>query len=317
MTLLVNPAAGHGVAHLMAPRIARRVAAALPDSQLRVVVSTSPADARALAQEAVEKGEYPREAGRRPDVLCVVGGDGTASVGFNACAGSSTQLAVIPVGTGNDFVRGVGAPRRPDHAVAALIAGHTRRIDLLVARGALAGDRHEKRVGSVVSTGYDAEVNLRVNDSAFDLGKLSYAWAVFSQARRFHPRHYAIRLDSGPVREVEAMIVAVGNAGYIGGGIRICPQADPTDGLLDVTLVRPVGLRTLVRLFPQLYSGNFTRIDEAETYRVRSVHLDGDWPCATADGETLGPAALDLGVDPGCVEIIVASAPRKAAGSGR
>lgn len=288
----------------MAPRIARRLARALPGSQLRVVMSTSARDARGLAEEAVAKGrQSPR--GRRPDVLCVVGGDGTANIGVNACAGSGVQLAVVPVGTGNDFVRGVGAPRRPDRAVSAIIAGRTRRIDLLCARGALAGGRGERRVGSVVSTGYDAAVNMRVNNSPVDLGKLSYAWAVFAEIRHFVPRHYVMSLDSGPRRSFDALLVAVGNAGFIGGGIRICPLADPGDGLLDVTVVHPVPVRTLVRLFPSLYSGSFTRIDEVETFRARTVSLDGDWQVATADGEELGSPALELHVDPGCVDVVV------------
>lgn len=306
VTLLVNPTAGHGAAHLMAPRIAHRLMEALPESTLRVLMSTSAQDARELAEEAVANARAPQD-GRRPDMLCMVGGDGTANVGLNACAGSSVQLAVIPVGTGNDFVRGIGAPRRLKRAVAAVVAGHTRRVDLLLARGALAGHRTEHRVGSVVSTGYDAAVNMRVNSSPVDLGGLSYAWAVFAEMRRFGPRHYEMSLDGGPQRDFDAILVAMGNAGFIGGGVRICPNADPGDGLLDVTLVHPVPRRTLVRLFPSLYSGTFTRIDEVETFRARSVRLGGDWACATADGEELGPPVLDLRVDPACVDVVVAA----------
>ena len=86
-------------------------------------------DARQLALAAVAQAA-PAEAGRRPDVLVMMGGDGMASLGLNACAGSHIPLAIIPTGTGDDFARGVGIPRKPAEAVQAIITGHTKMIDM-------------------------------------------------------------------------------------------------------------------------------------------------------------------------------------------
>ena len=74
----------------------------------------------------------------------------------------------------------------------------------------------------------------------------------------FSPLAYRLTLD-GEVREQRAMLVAVGNTGSYGGGMRICPQADPFDGWLDVTIIHPVGRVTLLRLLPEMFSGRFAR----------------------------------------------------------
>ncbi|MFT8395872.1 diacylglycerol/lipid kinase family protein [Propionibacterium sp.] len=327
ITLLLNPAAGRGRVHRLLPRIVRRLEQELPDSQLRVVQSANPDDLVRQALLAVSCATGP-EPGIRPDALCMLGGDGTASIGLNACAGSGVSLGVIPAGTGNDFVRGIGAPRSARDAVTAIVAGVARRIDLTavhLVRHADPTTHHTQNgdaqpmlqarsgdsqpfchVGSVVCTGYDAAVNMHVNNSPIDLGKLSYVWALLAERRSFRPERYRMSIDGGPDRNLDALLVAVGNAGVIGGGIRICPEADPSDGRLDVTVVHPVRMTKLARSLPALYSGGIAAIDEVETFRCRRIVLDGDWQEATGDGEPIGPGPLDMRCDPGCLDVLVA-----------
>lgn len=304
VTLLVNPSAGHGKGHLIAPRLAQRLMAGMPGTRVKIQLTTSPRDAQESAFQIAHQN-HPVSPGQRPDVLAVVGGDGSASIGLNACAGTSTQLAIIPAGTGDDFRRGIGAPGSATKAVDAIIRGDYRRIDLLEARGELSDGTQSRYVGSVVSTGYDARVNRRVNHATFDAGRLSYVWAVIAEAINFHPLRYQISCDDGPVRELEALVVAVGNAGYIGGGIHICPQADPGDGMLDVTIVHPVPIRTLARNFRSLYNGRFTRLEQVETLRCRTIRVDGVGLHGMADGEELGPTPLELSCAPQCLDVIV------------
>ncbi|SBN44100.1 diacylglycerol/lipid kinase family protein [Propionibacterium freudenreichii] len=304
VTLLVSPSAGHGMAHIMAPGIALQLRRRLPHTWVDVEVSTSAHQARQFAAGVVAHAARA-SAGQRPDVLATLGGDGTASIGINACAGSGIPLAVFPAGTGDDFRRGAGSPARPARVIDAIVGGFTKRIDLMRATSSADPDRPPYWVGSVVSTGYDARVNRRVNRSVVNLGKLSYAAAVFQEAMHFKPLHYVLGIDHGVRRDVEALLVAVGNCGYFGGGINVCPAADPTDGELDVTIVHPVGVGTLMREFPNLYNGTFVRLEQVETLRCTSIHVDGDGLFALADGEEIGDVPIDLDVVPASLDVFV------------
>lgn len=283
-TLVVNPAAGRG----RAGRILPRVLGGLAEHHVavdHVVEARDYAHARSACSDAVGSGQP----------LLVLGGDGMAHLGLNACAGTGVPLGVIPAGTGNDFCRGVGLPARWTDAVRIIAAGHTRRLDLMEVTGDTLAP-HPTRpgleyVGSVVSTGFDELVNERTNRLPFTIGALSYAWSVLAELAAFRPLRYRIELD-GEVRALDAILVAVGNAGVVGGGIRLCPDADVTDGLLDVTIVHPVGRGTLVRLLPTLFTGGFRTHPAVELVRARVVRIDGDGLRAMADGEPLGEPPL-------------------------
>jgi len=296
LVLVVNPAAGHGRARVLRPLVERRLAEA--GHAVHTIVGSSPDDARSACEDAVTEGA---------DALVVLGGDGMAHLGHNACAGTGVPLGVVPAGTGNDFCRGVGLPTRWRDAVAVVAAGHSRAIDLIEVRGDLAHGGLEY-VGSVVSTGFDERVNWRANRLPVDLGAPSYAWSVLAELRSFRPLRYRLTVDGVP-RELDAMLVAVANAGFFGGGIRIAPDFDVADGLLDVTIIHPVGRRTLLALFPRLFSGSFVRHPAVERLRARAVVVDGDGLYGMADGEELGRPPLACSAAPGVLRIL---SPREA-----
>ena len=89
------------------------------------------------------------------------------------------------------------------------------------------------------------------------------------------------------------MLVAVGNTGSYGGGMRICPQADPFDGWLDVTIIHPVGRLKLLRLLPEMFSGTFARDACVEQLRVREVTVEGPGLVGFGDGELIARGAAD------------------------
>ena len=290
--LLVNPSAGKGRALEILPD----VAGSLRDggANLEILLSRDFAEAKSMAQQAIVDGV---------DVLAVMGGDGMMHLGVNTSAAahmegrSRTTLGLIPAGTGNDLCRGIGLP--PKDAVAAaqvIAAGHSRSIDL--ARVA------ETYVAAVLATGFDALVNRRANQMPWPRGSTRYALAVMAELRVFSPLHYRLTLD-GQIRELPAMLVAIGNTSSYGGGMLICPQADPYDGLLDVTIIHPVGRLKLLRLFPEMYSGKFVRDACVEQLRVSEATVEGPGLVGFGDGEMLGAAPLRVCSVPRALPVFV------------
>ena len=290
--LLVNPSAGKGRALEILPN----VAGALRDggAKLEILLSRDFAEARSMAHQAIADGV---------DVLAVMGGDGMMHLGVNTSAAARTEgrsrttLGLIPAGTGNDLCRGIGLPPRDAVAAAEVIAaGHSRSIDL--ARVA------ETYVAAVLATGFDALVNRRANQMPWPRGSTRYALAVMAELRVFSPLQYRLTLD-GQIRELPAMLVAIGNTSSYGGGMLICPQADPYDGLLDVTIIHPVGRLKLLRLFPEMYSGNFVRDACVEQLRVREATVEGVGLIGFGDGEMLGAAPLQVCSVPRALPVFV------------
>jgi diacylglycerol kinase (ATP) len=159
-------------------------------------------------------------------------------------------------------------------------------------------------VGAVLATGFDALVNRRANQMPWPKGSTRYALAVMAELRVFSPLQYRLTLD-GELREQEAMLVAVGNTSSYGGGIRICPTADPYDGLLDVTIIHPVGRLKLLRLFPETYSGRFIRDPCVEQLRVREVIIEGAGLVGFGDGEMVGAAPLGVCCVPRALPVFI------------
>lgn len=301
VTLLVNPSAGRGKAGHQLPQIIRALSDAMPGRVVEQVTTTSFSQAAEQAEMAVQRAGYS-------GALVVVGGDGMASIGLNACAGTPIPLGIIPAGTGNDFCRGVGLPTSVKGAVDSICKKWTRRIDLMSVTGQLTGGASQRYVGSVVSTGFDERVNWRTNRLPFRVGIASYLFSVLTELRDFRPLSYQLTVDQSQW-ELDAMLVAVGNSGMFGGGMRICPNADVTDGLLDVTIVHPVSRATLMRLLPTVFWGGFVNHPAVELLRAKQVRIAGIGLYGMADGENLGDPPLDCGVVPGEVSLY---APRPA-----
>ncbi len=315
LTLVVNPSAGHGRARKMLPKVATELLTGMPGANLRVYQTTSFADARLRCISAVEHAR-PTVEGHRPDALLVMGGDGMMHLGLNAAAGTDVPLGLIPAGRGNDFCRGTGVPNDTMAATRAVIEGETKRIDLMEAEGRLLDGAERRWVGSIVSTGYDGRVNQRTNELSWSLGGLSYAWAALAELAVFEPVPYRLVIDGKPFEQT-AMFICVGNAGFFGGGMMACPQADVTDGYLDLTIINPVSRMTLLRLLPRMYDGGFVSDPAVELMRAKEVVVDGDGLFAMADGEELGDVPLRLTAAPSKLTIFAGAQPVKAGGKKR
>ncbi|GAB2576267.1 hypothetical protein Aab01nite_13290 [Paractinoplanes abujensis] len=165
------------------------------------------------------------------------------------------------------------------------------------------GERDVRWFGAVLAGGFDALVNERANLMRWPRGPRRYDLAILLELARLKPRAYGMELD-GVDHSFAGMLVAVGNCASYGGGMRILPDADPTDGLLDVVVAAPFGRAALARLKPRLRRGTHVSDPRVTVFRARHVRLRSDGIVAYADGERLGPLDLDLTCAPGAVRLL-------------
>ncbi|WP_328337524.1 diacylglycerol kinase [Streptomyces violaceus] len=290
ITLFVNPTAGHG----RGARAAQPAASALRAAgfSVRTVLGEDAADALTRARAAVEGGT---------GALIAVGGDGMANLALRAVAGTRIPLGLVAVGTGNDFARALGLPVREPAAAGRMIAdalkcGRLHDIDL--------GQVGDRWFGTVLASGFDSRVNDRGNRMRWPAGRFKYDLAMIAELAAFRPAPYRIRLDDGEVREVEATLVAVGNGSSYGGGMRICPGADLTDGLFDITVVGDCSRTTMLRVFPRVYRGTHAGHPKVTVLRAARVEIAAEGITGYADGEPFGPLPLSARCVRGGVRVV-------------
>jgi diacylglycerol kinase (ATP) len=286
VALLVNPTSGRGLGARIAPRVATRLRAA--GLEVVELITTSADDVPPRTREAIKT---------LADAVVLVSGDGTIHQVVQEMAGGDMPLGVIPAGTGNDFARAIGVPLDdPEAAADRIVAGTTRRIDLLKAK--------DEFITTIVASGFDSLVNKRANAMRWPKGQARYTIATFAELRTFKPLAFTVTLD-GTVIETDAMLVAVGTVPSYGGGLRICEGASVDDGLLDVTIIKPVSRLTLLQMFPKLPKGTHVPHPKVEQLRGRTVRLESTGITAYADGDLLGPLPVDIEIAPGALTVLI------------
>ncbi|GAA4938755.1 diacylglycerol kinase family protein [Actinoplanes utahensis] len=293
IAVLANPSAGRGRHRDLLPGVLRALATA--GHTVRPLVAGSGVEAEHACHQAVADGAA---------AVVAVGGDGTVHRALQSVAGTSTGFGVVPAGTGNDFASAVGVPRNPLEAAegiaAALRDRRDHRFDLARTR-----DAHGARrwFCAVLAAGFDALVNERANRMRRPTGPRRYDLAILLELARLRARGYVVCVD-GVEHRFPAEIVAVGNCASYGGGMRILPDADPADGLLDVIFAAPLGRGGLTRLKPRLRHGTHVGDPRVTVLRAREVRIEAAGIVAYADGERLGPLPLEVSCVPGAIRLL-------------
>lgn len=229
--------------------------------------------------DAVHIARREAEAGRQFIIAC--GGDGTISEVANGIllSGADAEFGLLPSGTGGDLRRTLGIPARPRDAALALREGRARRMD--VGRVTFSGkaESETKFFLNVASFGMGGEVIKQVKDNALLKqgggralgGKVSFAVAALGAALDFENPTVAVRLDGQPEFQLTVTNFCVANARYFGGGMKIAPEANLADGLLDVVAIGDMDrLRVLSNAY-RVYLGAHLGLRDVHHARARSV----------------------------------------------
>jgi len=293
--LIANPTSGRGRAGDLVPEAVAALYEAGIDVDVRFTADA--ADLRAAVRESRDNGE-------ERVVLC--GGDGSIHLAVQELAGTDTALGIIPAGTGDDNARMLGIPRKDVRGATILAAtGQVSRVDVGHVSTA---DGTARFFLGVLSSGFDSMVNERANDMTRPKGDARYLVAILAELRTFRPLSYNAVIDGRPASG-DAMLVAVGNGVSYGGGMRVCPDADPSDGMLDVTWLHGVGKATFIRVFPQVFSGGHVTSRHVSSLRARWLSLDAPGQVVYADGEHVGPLPAQIEVRPGALAVARGPAP--------
>jgi len=246
------------------------------------------------------------------DVVLLLGGDGTVQRHLAAFVQAQTPLLVVPAGSANDFARALGLRTRAEalRAWEKFLAGgnNVRRVDLGVME--FQGTTNSAYFSCAVGAGVDAEVAQQANSLPRWLrAHGGYFVAAIPALLRFRARRITITAtqpDGTRTISEPGILAAAANAPWYGHGMRIAPEAELDDGLLEFCFVRKVGKLRLLRLFPKVYRGGHIGLAEVEYFRAERVLIESDVPLAVhADGEPLGQTPVEISVARRALRVIV------------
>jgi len=293
---MVNPAAGGGrCGKLAGPALDRLRAAGL---QIEAHQTRRPGEGIQLARDAYRTGF------RR---FLAVGGDGTSYEIVNgvfpeALGGERPQLAFLPLGTGNSFLRDFST-RGAEHAAESLIAGRTRACDVL---------RMTHKHGVVyyinlLSVGFAADVAFLRHERFQRYGELGYLMALFTCLARLDRRPFPLRVDGQPEYDRRpCLFLTFNNSKFTGGKMMIAPDADSADGLIEYVRWGPISRLGLIANLHTLYTGTHVKHPLASRQAARQIEFELDAPVnVMVDGEVLKLQCRKLEVLPHALEVMV------------
>jgi diacylglycerol kinase (ATP) len=289
---IVNPVAGGGKTAGLWPQIKARLEGM--GLVFDWVVTESPGHAVRLSADALRNGYT---------LLISVGGDGTLHEVVNGLMQVYPQgtnditVAVVPVGTGADFVRTLGIPRTWQTACAHLAGDKSRTIDVgEMTYAGTHGEEHRYFV-NVAGLGFDGEVTARSAVSSKRLGgTIPYLSSLVLTLIDYANKDVEVHMDDQHLPgRMNSVVVA--NGGWFGGGMYIAPNARPDDGMFDVVMIGDVGKLELLQTVPRVYSGTHLTHPKVKVVRAREVRVDSQQPMwLQADGEALGQAPVTFSV---------------------
>ena len=287
LPIIFNPAADRGRAKEKLPKV---------EAHLRELgftpkffLTSGPGEATRIAQELVQKGA---------EVVAAAGGDGTLNEVAQALVGTRAALGIIPLGSGNDFLRSLLGEVDFQRALQRLRDGKPTPVDV--------GEANGRFYLNSLGMGIDGQIAEDFMRWKFLRGELGYLWAALWEVARFRPFSLHIRTDIGEF-SMQGLMVSVMNGSHTAGGFHLAPGASLTDGALNLIAIshypRILRVPILVRVRQGKHLGlkgvraALVRWAEVKTSRPLRVYVDGELLPRTAE--------LHIRVHPGALRVVL------------
>ncbi|MRX72703.1 YegS/Rv2252/BmrU family lipid kinase [Bacillus lacus] len=299
LVFIINPAAGNG----RGAGTWRKVKKILDRDgvQYRSFQTEYQGHAEILARQIASLGNH------RLQSITGIGGDGTIHEIINGLSEyEHIHVGYIPAGSGNDIARGFKTSKKPAKALKNILKQHNKGKCRVFDGGRLSLDHfgnHRLFLNSA-GIGLDAAVTAAASQLPFknmlnkaNLGYLSYAAALLHTLQSFQPCNMEAVIDGNSFQFEKVWLIAVANQPYYGGGMKIAPQAVPTDGLLHITVVKEIPKWKLLLLFVTVFTGKHTLLKEVEILTCKEIFLRSEVPLPVqADGEIAGETPVIVSV---------------------
>lgn len=264
--------------------------------------------AAANEKEAVREATAHIAAGK-VSALVAIGGDGTAHALLPLAVSNRLPLGIVPCGSGNDIARAFKLPRDPIAALQIILNGATRQVDVLVTHALSAHRSHPAPPHltlTCIAAGLDGEVARNVNRSRYKrwcnrlgIGSAAYIIGLLYTLIKYKSSTFTVSIDGIRHEFSRGWLAAVANLPAYGGGLRICPDASPTDGRLHVCIVHSCNALQLLLVFPTVLFGKHVRSRFVTMLAGAEITVHAAMPIAGyGDGEPIGSAPLHTKVLP-------------------
>jgi YegS/Rv2252/BmrU family lipid kinase len=301
---IVNPNAGNGKGHKdwhLIAEFMRRV-----NLPFAVKFTEAKGHAVLLTQEAVKDGCRN---------IITIGGDGTLNevvngiFANNTCPSTDISLALIPVGTGNDWGRMFGIPLDYERAVRIIKDCKLMLHDIGILTYFDGSEKKNRYFINIAGLGFESVVVKRTNyqKDRGRSGKAIYFYNLLMSLLSYKNTRAEIIVDGEKI-SADVFSINVGNGKYCGGGMRQTPDAVPDDGLLDVTVIKGIGRIEIICNLKMLYNGTILSHPKIDGYKCRNLKVSSDsllW--AEADGESLGHTPAEFSIIPSGINIVYSS----------
>lgn len=312
---IVNPASGQGKHETGIVADIEELIKGNPNRDIRIYYTRAANDATYLA------GLLAEEAAMSGDEITVFacGGDGTVQEVANGIYGHDNAiLGVVPVGSGNDFVRELGKKRGNSDRYRNLqeqLDGMTMHIDLIRMSWIEKGEERSRYINNGINIGFDGNTAILAHDLKrlpLIAGAGSYLLAVASNLARKKGQRLRITADGENFHTGDLLLATAANGGFCGGGVHSCPNADPSDGLIELMAIKDLPRRRFVALFPKYKAGKIFQIKGLEDIvsytRAKNILIEpmlGPTMKFVGDGEIFETGAVRIEVVPKAIRVMV------------
>lgn len=304
---ILNPVAGQGKAASLENDIRR--------TGMRLGIDVEIYKTKEILDAQVEATRLAKSATtENPVRIYACGGDGTVNEILNGIVGyENVELAIVPTGTGNDFVRNYGDPE--DFLdIERQLLGKPEKIDVIGYKSSTDKYSSMRYCINMFNIGFDCNVvreSLRMRKLPLITGSVAYLIGVAKNLLTMNGTNVSVEFENGKSYSGKLLLMAVGNGCYCGGGIKSIPYAITNDGLMDIIMIKPCRRTQFIRLFPKYIKGKQLETELGREYikylRVKKISIisNEETMYFSTDGEITNTNRLDMEVVPDAINFSI------------